>query len=225
MQRSFQSELLESEGVSSSLAMRNHRDLTRIHRVLGDTKTIVRSLLSDRLPVRRVLDVGCGGGGVLQEVRRRLGVEIVGVDLRPPECVADGVRVVQADAVRDPLPESDVAFSLLLAHHLSEGELAALIANVGRSCRRFIVLDLVRHPLPLALFRVFVAPLLCSIAARDGRVSIHRAYTATELREVVRASLVGTSAHFRHSVSPCCIRQVVDITYEASHQGVCALRP
>jgi hypothetical protein len=30
-----------------------------------------------------------------------------------------------------------------------------LIRNVGRSCRRFILLDLVvRHPLPLALFRL-----------------------------------------------------------------------
>jgi hypothetical protein len=111
-----------------------------------------------------------------------------------------------------------VAVSVVMAHHLSEAELVELIANVARSCRRFILLDLVRHLAPLWLFRIFVAPFLCRVNALDGATSIRRAYTTAEMRKIVDRGLNEAGKPVRrkrHTVGPLWIRQVVDISWDA----------
>lgn len=207
MVRSYETELLDTEPLPGPVVERAYRDLTRLHRVLGNTARIVRAIRRDPLPVHRVLDVGCGHGGVAVDVRCRLGVDLVGVDIRPPANAP--VPMIQADAVRDGLPRADVAYCLCLAHHLADDELAALIRNVGRSCRRLILIDLVRHRLPLALFRTFVAPFFSPVAIVDGMASIRRAYTPAELRDIVAS----TGARFRHSVAPFHTVQTIDISF------------
>jgi SAM-dependent methyltransferase len=213
LQRSFQKEILDGENVPDSSAERAYRDLTRIHRFLGDTASVIAAVRRDPLPVRRILDIGCARGGVLCRVRQQLGVEVVGVDLNPPLIGHLPFAIVRADAVRDPLPPADLAFSMHLGHHLSEHDLAALIRNVGRFCRRFILMDLVRHPLPLALFRLFVAPLVSPIVGADGQTSIRRSYTPAELSRIAAVALAGSGAKFHHSVAPFYTRQVLDISY------------
>jgi 2-polyprenyl-3-methyl-5-hydroxy-6-metoxy-1,4-benzoquinol methylase len=123
-----------------------HRDLARVHALLGSFPTMERFLRKGRHPVRSVLDIGCGGGDLLQHLRRRMGVEVTGVDLKPGP--VPGVRMIAADATSEVLPEADAATSLLLGHHLTPEQNIALIRNVGRSCKRFVILDLIRHPLP-----------------------------------------------------------------------------
>jgi SAM-dependent methyltransferase len=216
MERSHQQEILESPGLAGEEVALSYRQLTRIHRVLGDIGVVTRAIRRDPLPVRRVLDIGCGAGGVLRHIQRRLGVEVVGVDLEPPECVPAGIQVIRANAVRDALPQADVAYSLMMAHHLPEQDVIELIRNAGRSCRRFILLDPVRHPLPLALFRAFVAPFVSHVTASDGCVSIQRSFTPAEMRSLVQAALAGTNGRFRHSVAPLYVRQVADISYQRS---------
>ena len=84
-----------------------------------------------------------------------------------------------------------------------------LIVNTGRSCRRLIVIDLVRHWLPLALFRVFVTPFFSPVAVADGMASVRRAYTPAELARVAG----GTGVRFRHTVALGYTSQTLDITY------------
>jgi len=206
-------EILDKDGIPDDLVQRAYRDLARIHRCLGDTRFMIRAICRDTLPVRRVLDVGCGTGAVVDHVRRRLGVEAIGVDLNPHRSIPAPVPILQADAVRDPLPFADVAFCMHLGHHLCESDLVRLIGIVGRYCRRFLMLDLVRHPLPLALFRLFVTPFVCPIVTEDGQRSIRRSYTPAELRGIAASALTGTAASFRHSVAPLYARQVIDISY------------
>ena len=207
MVRSLETEILDSETLPDAVVARAYRDLTRLHRVLGNTSALIRAIRRDPLPVTRVLDIGCGHGAVLAEIQERLEVEVIGVDLRPP---ADApIPIVRLDAVTDRLPNADIAISVCLAHHLSETELVDLIRNTGRSCRRFILIDLVRHWLPLTLFRTFVAPFFSPVAIADGMLSVRRAYTAAELARI--ASLAGV--RFRHSVAPLYTRQTLDITY------------
>jgi SAM-dependent methyltransferase len=215
MHRSFNPEILDGNGVPEESAASVHRNITAIHRLLGDTRCIVKALRRDPLPIERVLDVGCGYGGTLDAVTRTLGIKGIGIDIMIPSTGRSSTSqpIVRADAVRDPLPMADVAFSLHTAHHLSEAELIQMIRNVGRSCRRFIVLDLVRAPLPLALFKIFIAPFVSRIAASDGQTSVRRAYTPNELHRIVSDALADTGASFRHSVSALSLRQIVDISY------------
>jgi SAM-dependent methyltransferase len=205
--RSFENEILDTETLPEPVVRRAYRDLTRLHRFLGNTTRIVRAIQRDPLPVRRVLDIGCGHGGVMSDVQQRLGVDVIGIDLRLPR--HSKLRIVEADAVRDPLPRADVAYSICLAHHLSDLELAAMIGNIGRSCRRFILVDLVRHWLPLGLFRTFVAPFFSEVAVADGKQSVRRAYTPTELKRIVAS----TGVRFRHSVAPLHTSQTIDIAF------------
>jgi SAM-dependent methyltransferase len=209
MQRSFDSEILDGAGLPPDVVARAHRALRLTHTLLGNRAAIFRALRADGPPARRVLDVGCGHGGLLAEIRTRLSVEVIGADLHPP---ADPpVPIVRADVTSDPLPEADVAISVCLVHHLTDEQFLRLIRNVGRSCRRFIILDLVRSRLPLALFRMAAPLVLPRLNVLDGALSIRRAYTAEEFRSTVGRALGG--APFRHAVAPFFIRQIADITY------------
>jgi SAM-dependent methyltransferase len=217
MLRSADEEILDTAELSDAEVASAYDEIQRVNDWLGNTRAMMRMLRheADAGSVT-VLDIGCARGGMLRQIRERLGLNVVGIDLRPGPVDA-AVRIVTGNAVTDSLPEADVAISMLTAHHLSEEELAGLIRNVARSsCRRFILLDLVRHPVPLALFRVFVAPWLCRMNALDGATSIKRAYTAGEMRRIVDEAVAGGRRvrHLRQRVNWFWTRQVVEIWWE-----------
>ncbi len=186
-----------------------YRDLARIHQMLGTVDSIVKKLRN----TRSVLDIGCGHGAVLAGIRDALGTRVIGVDLKAPASNPYGVEILAGDATRDALPQADTAICLFTAHHLTEQQVVDLIRNVGRSCDRLIILDLVRHSLPLVLFRVFMGPMLDRIVMLDGVQSIRRAYTGPELAALAHRALAGTGARCQHCVSPFYSNQTLDITY------------
>jgi len=202
---------MDSPDLTGPVLDKFHRDLNFVNKLLGTFPTIERFIRNDDQPIHRILDVGCGGGALLAYLHRRMGVDVIGVDQKPPATTS--VPVIQADAVMDKLPDADVAVCTLTAHHLTPEQIIALIRNVSRSCRRFIIHDLIRHPLPLALFTVFLCPLIGHEAAADGRLSIRRAYTPQELADMARTSLAGTNGSFTTDVSPVRSRQIVDIRF------------
>jgi len=215
MQRCTDLEIMETEDISQEELTQVYCQLQMVNRWLGNTNAVLRSLRRDQPSIQRVLDIGCGRGGLLLEIRKRLDLDVIGLDLRPAPWSA--VPIVSGDAINDQLPDADVAVCVLMAHHLSEAELAGLIRNVSRTCLRFILLDLVRHPVPLALFQVFVAPFLGRINALDGATSIRRAYTVSEMRGIVAGALrTGDKPvkSVRHTVAPLWMRQIVDISWQ-----------
>ena len=205
-------ELLEDRELPAAVVRRAYRELAAVHRCLGNTAAIVARLKAHPTRVQTVLDIGCGEGALLQEIRRRLAVNVIGVDLRGAPQAAS-VPIVAGDAICDPLPTADVALAVCVAHHLCPVDIVRLIHNVSLSARRLIILDLVRHCIPLLLFRAFVCPLVSSVTASDGVTSFRRAYTPPELGAIVASAVHGTGARVVHSVSPFYLRQIVDISW------------
>ena len=208
MQRSLKPEIMDGPDIPAEVKRKFHADLKLIHRFMDNGSMIIRRLHGER----KVMDIGCGDGELLVQVRKKTGAEVQGVDLvNQPEAK---VPVIRADATRDPLPQADVAISSLVIHHLTEQQTVDLIRNVGRSCRRFVILDLVRHPLPLWLYTIFMCPFLSKVGAADGRQSVRRAFTGPEMHALVERALSGTGgATFDHWVSRFAARQVIDINF------------
>ena len=202
---------MDSPDVAGPVLDKFHKDLARVHMLLGSFPTLGKFIRNDKQPVRSVIDIGCGGGALLRYLRRKLNVEVTGVELKPGK--RTDIPVIAANAITDPLPRADVAVSAFVAHHLSPEENIAMIRNVSKSCRRFIILDLVRHPMPLWLFTIFIYPLIGHEAAVDGRQSVRRAYTPDEFRDIVRTAIAGASATFTTDVSPLLSRQVIDVCF------------
>jgi SAM-dependent methyltransferase len=213
MKRSPAPEIMDNPEMPEETMSVVHRNIVRVSRYLGNIDILETALRDDDCPVRSVLDIGCGHGGVLMELQKRLAIQAVGVDLRPPKVKAPGIQIVQGDAVHDPLPKYDVAIATYLMHHLPDEHVIRLIKNVGRSCRRFIFIEPVRSRVPLVLFRLFVGPFLNPINAFDGAQSIRRAHAPAELHQLVTRTLAGSGATFRHSTAHLYTRQIVDIRY------------
>ena len=211
MIRSLEPELMDSPEIQGEILKKFHKDLARIHFFLGTHSTIERFLRADQKPVRRILDIGCGDGRLLEYLHRKLNVKVIGIDQKPVPHPT--IPIVAADAVSEKLPEADVAVCSLLNHHLTPEQNIALIRNVGRSCRRFVISDLIRHPLPLALFSTFICPLIGHEAAVDGRQSIRRAFTPEEFSELATTALAGTGGSFAIDASLFKSRQIIDIRY------------
>jgi 2-polyprenyl-3-methyl-5-hydroxy-6-metoxy-1,4-benzoquinol methylase len=212
MDRANVTELLEDPSLPEDVVANAYRDLARTQRFLGNIRAVFRELRKNRGPIKRVLDIGCGQGALLEEIHQKLGVEVIGFDLRPAP--SGRVTILAGDAAVDPLPPADVALAVCLIHHLTEADVINMIRNVSKSCRRLILLDLVRHWIPLTLFRVFVAPFLHPINAADGMTSVKRAYTPRELRGIVDEAVKGTDARISHTVAPFYVRQIVDIEFK-----------
>ena len=210
-QRLREQELIDDPALPADVWERVHRDLDRVHCFLGNYRAVFSGL---EQRAASVIDLGCGTGTLLRRLRRHRPVQGVGVDLRPPSASAEpGLTFVAADATCDHLPAADAAVSLCLIHHLSEDELIALIRNSRRSVRQLILVDLVRHPLPLWLFRLFLKPFLHPVTGTDGLRSIRRSWTPNELRALVQYAIAESPSQWRHAVAPFWIRQMVEIKW------------
>ncbi len=191
----------------------NLADLARINRVFGGTALsirAVRALVSHAAgggtaPARlQVLDVGTGAADVplaMVRGRERWGdVHVTGVDSRPEVIAA--ARAIHPELASEPrielavgegtsLPYADGAFDVahasLVLHHLEPDAAVTFLRELGRVARIGIVVnDLQRGRLEwLGAWLVLHAMTRNPFTLHDGPMSVRRAYTRREARELL----------------------------------------
>lgn len=156
----------------------------------------------------RILDVGCGAGGLLRLIARRAArqgrtVALTGID-RCPRAIRlareltpmeTRIRFVRAD-VFDWDEDSDLVVSTLFTHHLAEGQLHRYLGWMEQRARLgWFVNDLHRHPLPYATARLGARLLpVGRLVAHDAPLSVARAFTPEDWRVALdRAGLAGAA--------------------------------
>jgi len=205
-------ELLDGELTDQRVLEGNLRDLRRINRFLGGlalSRRAVDALVeATGVPLDQpmsLLDVGTGGADIpmgLIAGWRRAGrrLAVLGVDSRaevlgaagrerPAVLATDGLTLRIADGRTLPFDDRsfDIAHASLVLHHLEPAEAAALVREMARVARRGIVLnDLARGRLALVGAWVLLHVITRNPFTRhDGPLSVRRAYSLAEARELV----------------------------------------
>jgi len=193
MQRIDSQEILDSESCPLGEVETSLRDLCRMNRWFGGVSTtrklIERAARKLGKTHLSILEVAAGFGEVPRAAGEQLKSKGISLDItdldRVETHLQHGHRALVADALA--LPFRDQSFDLvscsLFAHHLKPVELAQFGQEALRVSRyAFLINDLIRSPLHLAL--VYAGfPLMRSYVSRgDGVKSGRRAYTPDEVR-------------------------------------------
>jgi 2-polyprenyl-3-methyl-5-hydroxy-6-metoxy-1,4-benzoquinol methylase len=151
-----------------------------------------------------LLDVGFGEGAMLRRIAswargRGIDAELVGIDLNEKSAAvaraatSPGVEIDWRTGDYRTLGNFDFVISSLVAHHMTDDELAAFIAWMEANARRgWMVNDLHRHRLAYAAYPPLARLLrLHPIVRADGRLSIARAFRRGEWLAVLARAGVG----------------------------------
>lgn len=197
------------------------REIAFINRVTGDLrtlkKTLFREIERENLREFSVLDVGAGSGEMLRfiaefarETGRKAG--LTGIELNGISAAAlkhesrefPGISSVRGDAVKMPFADDsfDYAACSLFTHHLSDEMVVEVLREMGRVSRRGIfVIDLHRHPVALALYKIFgVVFRISRLVRQDGSLSILRSFKPKELSELAKKAGLQNASVERHLV-------------------------
>ena len=165
----------------------------------------------------RVLDVGTGSGDVAAAIAqwargRGIRAHITAVEADPVtvRVAAKHTREISeiepicADGALPPFrPGSfDVVLASQLLHHFHETMIVDALKSWSKLARRAIIIsDLLRHPLAYHGIR-FLTKLFTRnvMTLTDAPLSVHRAFTMTEWRDLIRRAEIGPAQVF--SVSP-----------------------
>lgn len=219
--RSAGAERMDEPGQDPAELGRSLADLRHVNRWLGGSRVVLHHL--DRLvarhprPAYRVLDVATGSADIPLKVsawarRKGIRMEIVATDLHATtldfarrQAAGDpDVRVEAADALA--LPYADGAFDFALCstalHHFDAREdLLRVLGELSRvSAAGGIVNDLRRSRPALAGAYLLAATFWRAhpVTRHDGPLSVRRAFTPAELRDLARAAALPGARVHRH---------------------------
>ncbi|MHC5542450.1 methyltransferase domain-containing protein [Singulisphaera rosea] len=153
----------------------------------------------------RVLDLACGGGDLacgIASLAKAAGLplEVHGADLSEQAIAFAGcqarklgvdVHFFKLDALADPIPRDyDILTSTLFLHHLGGDDAGRLLAKMGASARRTVLVDdLIRSRLGYALAWAGCRLLSRSkVVHHDGPASVAAAFRLDEVREMAQAA-------------------------------------
>ena len=196
MQRQPSLELLDSDTGTPREVAATLRDLQMFNQFFGGVRTtekLVRRVVAE-IPGRTVslLEVASGAGYVPARIRQRLtpgrDLKITLMD-RSRSHLNGSAPAVAGDALA--LPFADASFDLvscnLFVHHLGPDEVQQFAREALRVCRvAFLINDVVRHPLHLALTYAGFPIYRSRLTRNDAPASVRQAYTPSELRDLLQ---------------------------------------
>jgi 2-polyprenyl-3-methyl-5-hydroxy-6-metoxy-1,4-benzoquinol methylase len=199
-------------------------DLAKVNVVTLTHRPIIAWLECETKPLRRfsLLDVGCGHGDLLRQIRQwalrqRIDVRLQGLD-RNPWSIRSAMEATPSEAAVEwhtgdvfafhPDEPFDFIVSSQFAHHLTDTEVVAFLRWQEATARHgWFVADLHRH-----WFAYYGFPLLARLARwhrfvrMDGQVSIARSFTVPEWHALIAAAgITGDVSVTRHLPSRLCV--------------------
>jgi len=211
MRRTTIPELLDEDlGTPAEIAA-SLRDLRRINEWFGGTRTTTNLLRriarAGECQSLSLLEVGAGNGHVPIAARQRLAdegmtVRVTLLDRAASHLPRNGTPVVAGNALELPFREDafDVVGCNLLAHHFEPNELGNLASEALRVARMAVLInDVIRSRFHLALTYAGLPLFRSRMTWHDAPASVRRAYTLSEMREIVSragARRIECSTHY-----------------------------
>ena len=210
--RDLRPELLDQPGVPEEVHYGALSDLKRVNSICRTGSIAWKTLAplarsTDSRPLE-VLDLACGGGDVLLDLRRRAArtgtvLKLTGCDMSETAIDYARRRASADDANRSdleidfrvcdvfenfPRERFDVVMCSLFLHHLDEDRAITLLKIMSRAARRLVfVNDLIRCGWGYAAAQVVLRLMTRNhIVLADGPQSVAGAFTLPEVRELVR---------------------------------------
>lgn len=117
------------------------------------------ALIAEVFEPRRILDVGCGPG-FLMELLRELGVDVAGVDFSPssralaPDGVRERIRIGPVDVLEEPDASFDLVVCREVLEHLTVLQVRRTVSELCRVGSRFVYVTTRFHAAPESLLAV-----------------------------------------------------------------------
>lgn len=219
--RAAGAEQMDAPDVDPAQLERSLNDLRSVNRWLGGTRVLLRHLAPmlrrHGAAVATILDVATGSADIPLEIarwalRRGVRVRITATDLHPATLAAarrntaecEEIRVEAADALD--LPYRDGAFDFVICstalHHFdARADALQVLREMHRVALRGVVVnDLARSRAALLGARLLAVTAWRHhpITAHDGPLSVRRAYTPAELRDLARDAGLAGARVFSH---------------------------
>src|SRR5262249_44556196 len=197
MKRVVVPELLDTDAGTPREVAQSILDLRMFNRAFGGIRTVSSILrhVAERRGLREIfwLDVAGSEGFVALETKKvlaRSGTVTYPVILdRAASHMDSAVPCVCGDALALPFRDNsfDVVGSSLFVHHLEPEEIVRFASEGLRVARHaFVIHDLVRHPLHLALSYLGFPLYRSRVTRHDAPASVRRAYTVNEIMAILR---------------------------------------
>jgi SAM-dependent methyltransferase len=184
-------------------------DLAKVNRLTLSYRPTLRfleHLIKVQQPSKplHIVDVGCGGGDMLNSISawsRRHGVKVTltGIDLNPHAARAarefsprdSGIEWITGDAFSYTPPDGiDIVLSSLFTHHLPESEIVRFLGWMESIARcGWFINDLCRERTPYRLFAVLAKAMRWHrFVQHDGPVSFRRSFREDDWQRMLAAA-------------------------------------
>jgi 2-polyprenyl-3-methyl-5-hydroxy-6-metoxy-1,4-benzoquinol methylase len=200
--RSHQKELLDAEEIPVKDLYKNLDELHFINKTLGGYGISLSALKTAAPHSATIVDIGCGGGNMLNEIRRwgikhKRNDRLIGIDLKQ-DCInyaidkgfdRQGIRFIRDDyrAISKHVDKIDIIHACLFTHHLDDKQVTDLIAFARETGATLVINDLERNAVAYYLIKWLTALFSKSyLVKNDAPLSVARGFKKADWQRYIR---------------------------------------